>query len=72
MTNPSRSELVAAYGEVASATQEVSDRDLWRPMMQELLRADGGPDACLAYLDAERSSIADRIRRALDRLDSAG
>lgn len=71
MTDSSRTELVAAYEEVASTIQEVSDRDLWRPMMQELLRADGRTNACLAYLEAQRTDIADRIRKALDRLDIA-
>ena len=69
MRNDPDSQLRSAYDEVAGQLTEVNDRDLWGPMMKELLRDNGGPDSCLEYLEAERQRLALRIQQSLERLN---
>ena len=56
------SELVAA-----ELTTEDS-RSLWMPVAQELDRVDGGPDAAIEYLDAQRQILEERVRNLLDQV----
>ena len=56
------SELVAA-----ELTTEDS-RSLWMPVAQELDSVDGGPDAAIEYLDAQRQILEERVRNLLDQV----
>ncbi len=62
------SPLKSACEDVSARLREINERDLWLPMQNELLRPDGGPDACVEYLEAERARFVERVREALDRL----
>ena len=61
--------LRAVYEAVAALATDVNDRELWGPMMNELRREGGGPDACLEYLEAERRRVVQGIQQSLERLN---
>ena len=38
-----------------------SERELWKPLVEELLRPDGGPDAVKVFLETEQQRLQQRI-----------
>jgi hypothetical protein len=56
------------YDRVTAQFQDQDVRELWQRIRSELIRPDGGPDACITYLESELARIHDVIRRGLNRL----
>lgn len=57
------------YSEVTACLDDQSVRELWYRLRSELTRDDGGPDACLAYLESELTRMEEQTQRALNWLD---
>ena len=41
------------------------ERELWKPLLEELLRPDGGPDAVRVFLETEQQRLQQRINDRL-------
>jgi len=54
------------YSEVTKSIEDQDVRELWYCLRSELTRDDGGPDACLAYLESELTRMEGQTQRALD------
>ena len=46
-----------------------TERDLWQPIIGELLRQNGGPDAVKLFLETEQQRLQQRIEERLSRVN---
>ena len=51
------------WSQVESALS--TERDLWKPIVGELFRQDGGPDAVKLFLETEQQRLQRRIEERL-------
>lgn len=56
----------SVYSQVTAKLEGQDVRELWHQLRSELLRKDGGPEACVAHLQSELTRIQGNVRRALD------
>ena len=70
MDKMEKNKSLDVYSRVDAAIDNPNTRELWTRLRSELTRLNGGPDACLEYLNSEVNRMEQMIQNGLNRLGS--